>query len=72
MSSNESLRLSHRLESPHPSLSYPGRLVRLFCPIILILLSTVDRCGNQLAMCNTITAQLIRHDLSWLAAMRPE
>ena len=59
MCTHKTLSLSDRLESPHPPLSNPGRLMRLLGPIILILLSTVNRLWHELAMCNTI-AELIR------------
>ena len=59
MSTQESLCLPDRLKPSHPSLPDPGRLVRLLGPIILILLSTVDRLGNQFPMCNAIAAQSI-------------
>jgi hypothetical protein len=36
------LSLPNRLELPHPSLPYPSRLLRLLCPIILILLGTTN------------------------------
>jgi len=45
MGCHESLGLPHRFESPHTSLSYPGVLMRLLGPIILILFSAVD-CGG--------------------------
>ena len=38
----------------------PGRLVRLFRPIIPILFSTVDRIGHQLPARDWITSQLVR------------
>jgi len=63
------LSLPHRLESPHPSLPYSGRLVGLLCSIIAVLFSTVDCARNQFPVSNIITPQLIRHDLSRLAAM---
>ena len=69
MGSNESLRLPHRLESPHPSLSYPGRLMRLLSPIILILLRAVDRLRHQFPVGDTIAAQLVRDDLPGLATV---
>ena len=50
MSGHESLSLPNRFESPHPSLPYPGRLMRLFRPIALILLSAMDRAWYQLSM----------------------
>jgi hypothetical protein len=43
----KTLSLPHRFELPHPSLPDPGRLVRLVGTVIFILLSTVDRLGNQ-------------------------
>ena len=63
------LSLPNRLELSHPSFSNPGRLMGLLCPIILLLLSAVDRIGNLLAMGNTITPQLFGNDLPGLAAM---
>ena len=69
MSTQESLSLPYRFELAHPSLSHPGRLMRLLCPIILILLSTVDRLRNQLPMGDSIAAQFICHDLPGFAAM---
>ena len=71
MSCHKSLSLPDRLESSHPSLPHPGRLMRLLSPIILILLSTVDRLRNQLPMSHAIAAQLVRHDLPGLATMAP-
>ena len=55
----ESLRLTRRLESSHTSLSNPSRLMRgaafrLLGPIIFILLSAVDCLRNQLPMSDTI------------------
>ena len=69
MRSHEALSLPHRLETTHPSLSNPGRLMRLFRPIIFILFSAVDRLWHQLPVSNAIAAQFVRHDLSRLAAM---
>ena len=43
MHSHKPLRLPDRFELTHSPLSDSGRLVRLLCPIILILLSAVDR-----------------------------
>ena len=40
----------------------------LLSPIILILLSAVDRIGNQLTMCDSITTQFVGNNLPWLAA----
>jgi hypothetical protein len=56
MSSNESLRLSHQLESPHPSLSHPGRLMRLFGTIVRIPVSHMDRLRDYLSMSYWIAA----------------
>ena len=44
------LSLTYGLESPHPSLPHPGRLMGLLCSIILILFSAVDHIGDQLSM----------------------
>ena len=41
LSTKKSLSLHARLELAHTSLADPGRLVRLLCPIILILLRTL-------------------------------
>lgn len=56
MSTDKSLGLPHRLESPHPSLSDAGRFMRLLGPIILMLFGTVDHVRDQFAMGNTVTA----------------
>ena len=63
------LSLPNRLESPHPSLPYSCRLMRLFGSIILVLLSTVGRVGNQLTMCNSITPQFVGNDFPGFAAI---
>jgi hypothetical protein len=44
----ESLSLLYRFKLTHTSLPYPGRLVRLLGPVILVPLGTVDRLWNQL------------------------
>jgi hypothetical protein len=54
---------------PHPSLSYPCSLIRLFCPIIPILFGTVDRLGYQLTMSDSVAQQFVRNGLSGFAAM---
>jgi hypothetical protein len=41
----------------------------LLCPIILVLLSAVDRFWDQLPMDNTISAQFVGNDLPGLAAI---
>ena len=69
MGRHKSLRLLHRLEPPHTPLSHPRRFVRLLSPVILILLSTVDRSRNQLPMSNTVTSQFVGHDLPGFTAM---
>ena len=53
MRSRGALGLPHRLETTHPSLSNPGRLMRLFCSVIFILLRTVNRLGYQLTISDT-------------------
>ena len=69
MCAQESLCLPGRLELSHPSLPYSSHLMRLFGSIILVLLSAVDRIGNQLTMCDSITTQFVGNDLPRLAAM---
>ena len=63
------LSLPYRLELSHPSFSNPGRLMGLLCSIILVLLSAVNRVGNQLTMRDSITTQFVGNDLPGLAAM---
>ncbi len=65
----ESVSLPGRLEPTHPSLSHAGRFMRLLSPIILILLSTVDRFRNQFPMGNAIACQLVSYDLPRFTAM---
>ena len=43
--------------------------MRLFRPVILMLLGTVKRLRDQLPVGNTIAAQLVGDDLPGLAAM---
>jgi hypothetical protein len=63
MSTQKSLSLSDRLESTHPTLSHPGRFMRLLCPIILTLFSAVDCLRHQLSMRYSIASQFVSHDL---------
>jgi len=63
------LSLRYRVKFPHPPLSYAGRLMGLLCPIILILLSAMDRLRNQFLMSNAIAAQFFGYDLPRLVAM---
>ena len=69
MRTKKSSSLFHRYEPPHTSFSHPSRLMRLFGPIILTLLRTVDRLRYQLTMCDCITTQFVGNDLPRLAAM---
>ena len=69
MSTQKSLSLRYRLKLTHPSLPYPGRLMRLLCSIVGIPVTDVDGFRYQLAMRYTITPKLICHDLPGLAAM---
>jgi hypothetical protein len=43
--------------------------MRLLCPIILILLSAVNRLGDQLPVSDAITTQFISHDFPRLTAV---
>ena len=72
MLSHEALGLPHRLETTHPSLSNPGRLVRLFSPVILILPSTVDRFRHHFPVSDRIAPQLVSHDLPGFDTMRTQ
>ena len=63
------LSLPNRLELSHIPRSHPSHLMGLFGSIILVLLSAVDRIGNQLTMCDSITTQFVGNDLPRLAAM---
>ena len=69
MSTQESLRLPHRFESPHPSLPHPGGLMGLLSPIVFILFSAVDRIREDLAMGNRLAPKLIRNDLPGFSAV---
>lgn len=53
---HEAPGLPHRLETTHPSLSNPGRLMRLLCPVILVLLGPADFLGYQLMMSGTVAS----------------
>jgi hypothetical protein len=55
MRGDESLRLTNRLESPHPSLPDPGRLMRLFGPVIGILVDDMDRFWYHITMRDRVT-----------------
>ena len=50
MNSQKSLSLPDRFEAAHPSFPHSGRLMRLLSPIVLILLSAMDRAWYQLSM----------------------
>ena len=43
--------------------------MRLLCPIIFILLRTLDRVRNQFPVSDTVTSRFISHDFPGLAAM---
>ena len=72
MHGQKSLSLPLGLEPSHSALPYPGRFMRLLGPIILILLSTVDRLGYQFTMGYAITPQLVCHDLPGFALVTPD
>jgi hypothetical protein len=48
MGTQESLSLPDRFESPHPALSYPGRLMRLLCSVVALLIGDLDRFRDYL------------------------
>ena len=70
MGAHKSLRLPYRFESPHPPLPEPGRLMRLFGPVILILIGAVYRLGDEFTVSDPITSQFIRYDLPGFSTMR--
>jgi hypothetical protein len=72
MSTQKLLRLLGRFEPPHPSPPYPGCLVQLLSPIIIILLRAVDHLRHQLSMGHTVAAQVIGHNFSGFTAMTVE
>lgn len=72
MSTQDTLRLLGRLELAHPSLSHPGRLMRLFSPIIRILRSVVNDIWHQFAMGKAIAAQLIGYYLPGFFTIAPQ
>lgn len=57
--------------SAHPTFSHPGCFVRLHCPIVLILLSAVDRLRNNFPVGDAVAPQPVGHDLPRLRAMVP-
>ncbi len=71
MCTYKALRLPHRFELTHPSLSHPGRLVRLLCAIILILFGAVDHIWHQLTMRHSIASQFIGDNLPGLTTATP-
>jgi len=69
MGCHKPLGLPDRLESSHPTFSYPHRLMRLLNSIVGIPTCLMDGLRHYLAMSYGIVAQLIRHDLPRLTAM---
>ena len=69
MSTQKCLCLPDRLELPHPSLPYTGRLMRLLSAIILIPPSAVDRLWDQFPVSHTIASQFVGNDLSRLTSI---
>jgi len=58
---DESLRLKHGLESPHPPLWDPCVLMRQLSPIVRVPTSVVRSARQQLAVGHCMTSQLVRH-----------
>ena len=69
MSTQESLRLPDGIELAHPTLSHPGRLVRLLCAVVSILRRVVNGLWDHVPMRYTITSQFIGNDLPGLSAV---
>jgi hypothetical protein len=66
---DESLRLKHRFESPHPPFPHPGRLVGEFDPIVRVSRSVVDRFWDEFPPRDRVAPQLVRHDRPGLSPM---
>jgi len=66
---DESFRLQHGLETSHPPLSQPGRLMRQLSAIVRVPTGVVDRVRQPPTMGHRITAQLARHDRPGLTTM---
>jgi hypothetical protein len=66
---DESLRLKHRFESPHPPFPHPGRLVGEFDPIVRVSRRVVDRFQDEFPPGDRVALQLVRHDRPGLTPM---
>jgi hypothetical protein len=71
MGTQESLSLLHRFESSHPTLSHPGRFMRLLRPIVRVSRRIVDYIRHQFSMGHTVASQFVRHDVPGLATTTP-
>ena len=69
VNTQEPLRLTARLESPHPSFPHSRGLVRLLSPIVRVLISYMDGFRYQLPMRDPVTPQLVRHNLPGLTSV---
>jgi hypothetical protein len=69
MNTQKSVGVTDRLEPSHHALSHPGRLMGLLCTIIGVLRIVMNNIRHKLPMCDSITAQLVGHNLSGFAAM---
>ncbi len=65
----EPLSLPHTFESTHDPFSNSRWLMRKFCPVVGILRCIMNRIRDELAMCDPIASQLVRHYLSGFHAM---
>ena len=72
MNAQETLSLPRRFKPSHTPFSNSCWLMRKLCPVIGILRCIVHRVGDQFSMCNAVASQLIRDDLSGLAAIFSE
>ena len=69
MGSYEALRLGYSFEFAHPPLQDPGRLVRLLCSVISILICYMNDLRHHLALGDSLAPQLVGHDLPGLYPM---
>ena len=69
MHCQESLGLLRRFESTHAPFSNSRWLMRKFCPVVGIPRCIMNRIWNQLAMCDAVASQFVRHNLPGFTTM---
>jgi hypothetical protein len=61
---DEALRVPAGLESPHASLSFTRRLVRVLGAVVQISVLSVSNAGHHQSFRGGVAAQLVRHNYS--------